>query len=324
MLSPGDSVAVIAVDSAPHVIQKLTPVEDPETIARKVKGIESMGGGIFVYEALVAAGKQLMDSDQSTKHIILFSDANDSEEPGDYKKLLAQFEKAGITTSVIGLGKPTDVDARLLEDIAKLGRGNIMFTEDAEELPRLFTQDTMSVARSSFIKKDADHAAGGNSRTGDSPAPSSWENSPPADFPTSTATISVISSPMRRWRSCRKTNMPPPGRPSGIAGWGGPPRSRPKWTGNIRAPSDRWEEYADFLITHARWLLGGDTPDDVYLKMERDGQDAIVTVELDPDRPAKVTGDAPTLSILPPVRRTRAGARHSIPMDRPQLARGAV
>ncbi len=95
MLSSGDSVAVIAVDSSPHVIQKLTPVEDPETIARKVTKIRSEGGGIFVYEALVAAGKQLMDSDQSTKHIILFSDANDSEEPGDYKKLLAQFEKSG-------------------------------------------------------------------------------------------------------------------------------------------------------------------------------------------------------------------------------------
>jgi hypothetical protein len=62
----------------------------------------------------------------------------------------------------------------------------------------------------------------------------------------------------------------------------------------------KWDEYSDFLITHARWLLGGDTPDDIYLKLERDGQDAVVTVELDPDRPAKMTGDAPTLSYLAP------------------------
>ncbi len=40
--------------------------------------------------------------------------------------------------------------------------------------------------------------------------------------------------------------------------------------------------------------------DDVYVKLERDGQDAVVTIELDPDRPAKITGDAPTLSYLPP------------------------
>ena len=292
MLSPGDSVAVIAVDSAPHVIQKLVPVEDPETIAGKVKGIQSMGGGIFVYEALVAAGKQLMDSDQSTKHIILFSDANDSEEPGDYKKLLAQFEKAGITTSVIGLGKPTDTDSRLLEDIAKLGRGNIMFTEDAEELPRLFTQDTMSVARSSFIKKDAaKQPAGirgqviasarlmGEFAAGQFPSVDGYNLS----YLKPEATLAVVSQDeyAAPWSAFWYRGL---GRAAAITA---------EVDGQYSGAFGQWDEYPDFLITHARWLLGGDTPDDVYLKMERDGQDAVVTVELDPDRPAKV-------SILPP------------------------
>ncbi|MEX0726964.1 MAG: VWA domain-containing protein, partial [Planctomycetaceae bacterium] len=84
MLSAGDSVAVIAVDSTPHTIVPMTPLDDPETMISKVKTIESMGGGIFVYDALVAAGQELMTAEQTTKHIILFSDANDSEEPGDY------------------------------------------------------------------------------------------------------------------------------------------------------------------------------------------------------------------------------------------------
>ena len=39
-----------------------------------------------------------------TRHIILFSDANDSEEPGDYVNLVDKMVKAGITVSVIGLG----------------------------------------------------------------------------------------------------------------------------------------------------------------------------------------------------------------------------
>ena len=127
LLSPGDSVAVIAVDSSPHVIQSLVDVAEPEAIARKALKIESMGGGIFVYEALVAAGKELMKAEQATKHIILFSDAADSEEPGNYKSLLKKYESSGITVSVIGLGSKADADAKLLEDIAKLGSGNIMF-----------------------------------------------------------------------------------------------------------------------------------------------------------------------------------------------------
>ena len=36
-------------------------------------------------------------------------------------------------------------------DIAYRGNGRIFFTENAEELPRLFAQDTFVVARSTFI-----------------------------------------------------------------------------------------------------------------------------------------------------------------------------
>src|SRR5690606_8551627 len=109
-----------------------------EAIARRALKIESMGGGIFVYEALVTAGKELMKADQLTKHIILFSDAADSEKPGNYQSLLKKYESSGITVSVIGLGTRADPDAVLLEDIAKRGSGNIMFTTDPQELPRLF------------------------------------------------------------------------------------------------------------------------------------------------------------------------------------------
>lgn len=299
MLSAGDSVAVIAVDSAPHVIQNLTSVDDPDVVARKVKGIESMGGGIFVYEALVAAGKQLLNAEQATKHIILFSDANDSEEPGDYKKLLADYEKAGITTSVIGLGKPSDSDARLLEDIAKLGRGNIMFTEDAEELPRLFTQDTMSVARSSFVKKDSTTQPAGiagqllpSARLMGEIAGGTFPNADGYNlsYLKPEATLAVVSQDeyAAPWSAFWYRGL---GRVAAIT---------LEVDGQHSGAFGRWDEYPDFLITHARWLLGAEAPDDLYLKMDRDGQDAVVTLELDPDRPAKIAGDAPTLSCLAP------------------------
>ncbi|HEY3968530.1 MAG TPA: vWA domain-containing protein [Planctomycetaceae bacterium] len=299
MLSAGDSVAVIAVDSAPHIVQPMIPVDDPETIVRKVKGIESMGGGIFVYEALVAAGKELMKSDQSTKHIILFSDANDSEEPGDYKKLLAQFEKAGISTSVIGLGTTHDADAKLLEDIAKLGRGNILFTEDAEELPRLFTQDTLSVARSSFVKKDpATQPAGISGEV--APSAQLMRELASRDFPNADGYNLSYLKPDATLGVVSKDEYAAPWSAFWFRGLGRAAAIALEVDGQYSGAFGRWNEYAEFLVTHARWLLGVDTPDDVYVKLERDGQDAVVTIELDPDRPAKITGDAPTLSYLPP------------------------
>jgi len=61
-----------------------------------------------------------------------------------------------------------------------------------------------------------------------------------------------------------------------------------------------WDEYADFVITHARWLLGGANPDDAFVTINREGQEAVVTLELDPDRSAKNPIDSPSLRVVTP------------------------
>jgi len=153
LLSPMDEFGVLAVDSSPHVIADLQSVTNPQQIRDKVLSIDSMGGGIFVYEGLSKAVGMLNQSALGTRHIILFSDAQDSEQPGAYKELLDKATATGMTVSVIGLGKPTDVDAALLRDVAKRGNGRVFFTEQASELPRLFAQDTFVVARSTFVEQ---------------------------------------------------------------------------------------------------------------------------------------------------------------------------
>ena len=299
MLSASDSVAVIAVDSQPHVIQALTPVDDPEAIASKVLKIQSQGGGIFVYEGLVAAGEQLLDAEQLTKHIILFSDAQDSEEPGDYVNLLAKYEKAGITTSVIGLGSDTDVDAALLKDIAKLGHGNIMFTTDAEELPRLFTEDTMSIARSSFVKKDEKTQANGISGKLLADARLMGELKP-GSFPNVDGYNLSYLKPNAKMGVVSQDEYAAPWSAFWYLGLGRAAAVTLEVDGAYSGQFGRWESYSDFLVTHARWLLGGDQPDAAYLKVEHAGQDALVTLELDPDRPGKQAIESPLLTVIPP------------------------
>jgi hypothetical protein len=151
MLGPMDEFGCYAVDTSPHEIVSLGIVKDKDRIRDKILRIQSMGGGIYVDEALIASAGMIRHAKAGTKHIVLFADAADAEQPGDYKELLEKTSKAGITVSVIGLGNEKDKDVPLLKDIAKLGGGRFLITDSPEELPRLFAQDTFVVARNSFL-----------------------------------------------------------------------------------------------------------------------------------------------------------------------------
>ena len=162
LLSPKDELGIVAVDSSAHIIADLDPIEGRKDLRSRILSVESGGGGIFIYEALSTASKMLLTAHSTTRHIILFADAADSEEEGLYKELLAQCAKANITVTVIGLGTDHDSDADLLRDIAARGGGRIFFTEDANDLPRLFAQDTFIVARSAFVDEPAAQRVSGS------------------------------------------------------------------------------------------------------------------------------------------------------------------
>src|SRR5205823_5934110 len=111
----------------------------------------SGGGGIYIGVGLRVAMKEILKSTKPTRHVLLFADAADSEQPDDYKDTLRRLREAKVTVSVIGMGNPTDGDAKLLEEIARLGEGRMYFAQDVLSLPRIFSQETIAVARSSFI-----------------------------------------------------------------------------------------------------------------------------------------------------------------------------
>ncbi|MBO7090285.1 MAG: VWA domain-containing protein, partial [Victivallales bacterium] len=158
LLAPTDFFSAIAVDSAPHIVIPLSPVNTMPNAESTIRSITSMGGGIFVFTGLDAAVHQMLKTNVITRHIILFADAADAEEPGQYRELLAQCRIGNITVSVIALGKETDSDADFLKDVARLGDGICYFTENANELPRIFVEDTFAMVRNTFIEGETQAA----------------------------------------------------------------------------------------------------------------------------------------------------------------------
>ena len=151
LLMPNDVAAVFAVDTSAHEVVGVGKVgTNPAAMQDAVRSIRSEGGGIFVGEALRAGWEALKRVDLPVRHMILFSDAADSEMPDDYRKTLKEATDAGVTVSVIGLGSETDKDAALLREVAELGRGRMFFQSDAFGIPALFAQETMMVSRPSF------------------------------------------------------------------------------------------------------------------------------------------------------------------------------
>lgn len=149
-----DAVTVFAVDTNAHKIVPLTAVKgNQDAIVRRIRGITSMGGGIYVYTGMRAAWEELKKAQAGQKHIILFADANDAEEPQGMEQLLAEIAAEGATVSVIGLGDSLDADAEFLIQIALLGGGRIFFNADPAALPALFAQETVAVTRSAFINE---------------------------------------------------------------------------------------------------------------------------------------------------------------------------
>ncbi|NLZ63308.1 MAG: VWA domain-containing protein [Lentisphaerae bacterium] len=151
LLHSSDEFAVYAIDSQAHVVFPLTPVQQLKNAADKILSIESMGGGIYTYTALHQGISALLSSTAVTRHLLLFADANDAEEPGEYRELLRRAAGAGITVSVVGLGRESDLYAEFLQEIAQLGQGKCYFTEQAEELPRIFAEDTFVMALNTFL-----------------------------------------------------------------------------------------------------------------------------------------------------------------------------
>ena len=269
LLSPMDSISVIAVDTAPHVFIKQQPAEDKDALASQAR-IQSEGGGIYVRSGLQAAYNELKDAPQANRHVILFSDAADSEEQEGVPALLKKMEAENITVSVIALGTPGDPDADFLKQTAKQGSGEAYFTTNASELPRLFAMDTVVAARSAFV--DVPSATrvepgmvGIGTMAGSFPTVGGYNLTYLAPGATQgVVTTDENAAPLFAFHSVGT------GRVAAYTGQIG---------GTYGAGVVRWSGFSRFFVTTTRWLAAQEEPTDWYTSVRREGGEAVVAVE---------------------------------------------
>jgi Mg-chelatase subunit ChlD len=147
-LSPEDLLEVVAFDSQPTRIVKMTPAKHRARIQNDIARIQP-GGGTEIFSALDSAYQTLTVTRARRKHVILLTDG---QAPSNGIRDLVQAMTAeGITVSSVGLG--AGIDETLLRTISDLGGGRFYKVTDPQALPRVFTRETEMVSRSAAVEE---------------------------------------------------------------------------------------------------------------------------------------------------------------------------
>ncbi len=264
LLGPVDAVAVFAVDTKPHEVVPLTSLRaNRGPLIDTVRRITSGGGGICVPTGLRAAHAQLQKAPVGQRHVVLFADANDAtQEPPD-PAAIAQMVAEGITISVIGLGAETDSGGAYLKQVAEQGQGRIFFNANAADLPAMFAQETVAVARSAFLDEPVKLApAAGWAEIAATPLP--WLNAVDGynlSYLKPQATAAALSTdeykaPLVSWWQRGAGRVAAVSFPMG---------------GDFSAKVRGWPQYGDFAQTLARWLSSEELPPGLGLQTRLDG-----------------------------------------------------
>ena len=306
LLSPRDKVALFAVDTSVHTVIPFTAVENPSALANQARGIQSQGGGIFIQESLEACAAVLAKvSGVGVRHAVIFADAADSRQhPGNYEELADHMRQAGITVSVIGMGTDHDSDADILTRCAEKGGGRVVFAIEPDDIPRLFAQETMVVARSSWVDQRVRLQAQNGVATVLGPAAipaGAWPEVPGCNlsWPRPRAQVLALA----------------PADPTvpAVAAWRcGAGRSA--WIGldcdDEAAPELRaWPGYSPLLAGLARWCAGAGDRLPGALTAHRTGRTVEVRLECDPAERARWADAAPRLAVA------GVAAANDLPLD---------
>jgi uncharacterized membrane protein len=147
-LSSDDLLEVVAFDSVPTRVVRMTPAKHRARIQNDIARIQP-GGGTEIFPALDAAYQALSVTRARKKHVILLTDGQ--APTNGIRDLVQAMAAEGITVSTVGLGG--GVDESLLKMVSDLGGGRFYKVVDPQSLPRVFTRETEMVSRAAAVEE---------------------------------------------------------------------------------------------------------------------------------------------------------------------------
>lgn len=147
-LQPTDRVGIVSFDVDGYWIAEIQDVQDRLSLQRLVASLRS-GGGTDILAGMNLVASAIVNDPSPRKHIILLTDGGSS--PSGLVDLAGKLnQENGVTTSVIAIGSGA---ASFLEDMAKAGGGNYHAVEQVDQIPTIFTMETVLATRSYIVEE---------------------------------------------------------------------------------------------------------------------------------------------------------------------------
>lgn len=141
-LGSQDHVGVVTFNGDAEWVVRMTQVGDGQKILRRIVRIGA-DGGTNMYPGMTFAFQGLEKTDAALKHIVVLSDGE--TQGNGYVELAKRIHDTGITISTVAVGP--DVNATLLQNVARAGGGKYYRVKNPKTLPKIFMQETRRVAR---------------------------------------------------------------------------------------------------------------------------------------------------------------------------------
>lgn len=143
VLTAQDNIGVIGFDDTAKWVVPFQNVTDVEAIQNQIGTLRADGGTAF-YSALDEAYRVLAAAQTPQKHVIFLSDG----QPGDngFQNIVQAMKSAGITLTTVSVG--ADADTGLMAQLAALGGGRCYSVGEFDNIPKIFTKETMLVSGS--------------------------------------------------------------------------------------------------------------------------------------------------------------------------------
>jgi uncharacterized membrane protein len=147
LLQPTDRAAIGTFDTGGAWVAPFQNVNDNQSLIALTNTIRS-GGGTDILSGLNLVQRDIINEPSEVKHLILLTDGGAS--PNGLVELVESLnDEHDVTLSAIAIGRSP---ANFLERMAVAGEGNYYQVQDVEQIPRIFTQETVLASRSYIIE----------------------------------------------------------------------------------------------------------------------------------------------------------------------------